>query len=161
MVFKASLDGIAKFFSTVFTLLIAGVILWQVYLFISSPQLNSVIASVFLLATLLIPYHHHPIKYVVEAEQVMIKRPFSDVIIDRKEIESVRVVEQQEMKGTLRSFGVAGLYGYFGRFSNLKIGSMLWYATQRRNYVLLRAQGKNYIVTPDNPREFVQQLSWK
>ena len=159
MVFKASLDGIAKAFSTVFTLLLVAVVLWQIYLFIDTPQLNSIIASVFLLAILLVPYYYHPIKYYVDAEKVIIKRPFKSVNINKKEIKNVRLVHEQEMKGTLRSFGVAGLYGYFGRYSNLKMGSMLWYATQRRNYVLIQTQDKNYILTPNNPQLFVQQLS--
>jgi hypothetical protein len=161
MVFKASLDGIAKTFSTVFTLLLMGVVLWQVYLYIDSPQLNSIIASTILVALLLATYYHHPIKYFIDSEQVTIQRPFRSAQINKRKIESVRVLQPQEMKDTLRSFGVAGLYGYFGTFSNRNIGSMLWYATQRQNYVLIQTQDKNYILTPDNPHEFVQELKLK
>ncbi len=159
MVFKASLDGIAKAFSTVFTLLLVAIIVWQVYHFIQAPQLNAVIASAFLLAILLVPFYHHPIKYSISANQVIVKRPFRSVYIHRGDILSVSVLNEHDMKDTLRSFGIAGLYGYFGRYSNLKIGSMHWYATQLRNYVLIQTQDKNYILTPDNPQEFVRQLS--
>lgn len=140
MVFKASLDGVAKAFSTVFTLLLLGVIFWQIFLFIEAPQSNSIIASLFLLGILLIPFYYHPIHYCIQAEQVIIRRPFKNIVVNRDEIESVRMVNKHEMKGTLRSFGVAGLYGYFGKFSNLELGSMLWYATQRRNYVLVKTR---------------------
>lgn len=159
MVFRASLDGVAKTFSTVFTLLLLGVVLWQVYLYIDSPQLNSIIASTILLAILFVPYYHHPIRYFIDSKHVIIQRPFKSARINKRKIESARILQPQEMKDTLRSFGVAGLYGYFGRFSNRNLGSMLWYATQRQNYVLIQTQDKNYILTPDNPQEFVRQLS--
>ena len=160
MVFKASLDGIAKVFSILFTLLLLSIVVWQIYIFYNTPQLNSVKAVLFLLAILLVPYFYHPLNYHIEAEEVVIRRPFNKVLIRRSEIESVKMVDQQDMKGTLRSFGVAGLYGYYGRFSNLKIGSMLWYATQRRNYILIQTKGSNtYILTPDKPNDFVQQLA--
>jgi hypothetical protein len=161
MVFRASLDGVAKVFSTVFTLLLLGVVLWQVYLYIDSPQLNSIIASTILLAILFVPYYHHPFRYYIDSGQVTIQRPFRSVRINKRKIEHVRVVQPQEMKDTLRNFGVAGLYGYFGRFSNRNLGSMLWYATQRKNYVLIQTQDKNYILTPDNPHEFVRLLNLK
>lgn len=160
MMFKASLDRVAKAFSTVFTLLLLGVIFWQVYLFIETPQSNSVVASLFLLCILLIPYYYHPINYCIQTEQVIIRRPFKNVVVNKDEIKCARVVDQQEMKGTLRSFGVTGLYGYFGRFSNLKMGSMKWFATQRRNYVLIQTRDcKNYILTPNQPEAFIKQLN--
>ncbi|WP_439880684.1 PH domain-containing protein [Pontibacter sp. MBLB2868] len=159
MIFKASLDGVAKAFSTVYTLLIFGVIFWQVFIFFEVPQSNSVIASLFLLGILLVPYCYHPINYCIQAERVVIRRPLKNVVIRKREIERVRMVDRHEMKGTLRSFGVAGLYGYFGKFSNLEIGSMLWYATQKRNYVLIQTRdNKHYILTPDQPEDFIQQL---
>lgn len=160
MVFKASLDGIAKVFSILFTLLLLSIVVWQIYVFYETPQLNSVKAVLFMLAVLLIPYFYHPLNYHIGAEEVVIRRPFNKVLIRRSEIESIKIVDKQDMKGTLRSFGVAGLYGYYGRFSNLKIGSMLWYATQRRNYVSIQTKdNKIYILTPDKPNDFVQQLA--
>lgn len=112
-----------------------------------------------MLTKLLVPYYFHPIAYVIEAEQILIRRPFDQVVILKNEIAEIRMVDRKEMKGTIRSFGVGGLYGYFGKFSNLKLGSMLWYATQRKNYSLIQTRNaKKYILTPDNPVDFLQQL---
>jgi hypothetical protein len=159
MKFKASFDWIAKVFSTLFSLIIISIVLYQMYVFYNTRQPDSVIGSFFLLAIIFVPFVYHPLNYLITGNQIIIRRPLKNVIIQKHKIENVKIVDQQNMKGTLRSFGVAGLFGYYGRFSNLKIGSMLWFATQRKNYVLIQTNDdKNYILTPDNPNEFVKQF---
>jgi hypothetical protein len=159
MKFKASFDWIAKVFSTLFSLIIISIVLYQMYVFYNTRQPDSVIGSFFLLAILFVPFVYHPLNYLITGNQIIIRRPLKNVIIQKHKIGNVKIVDQQNMKGTLRSFGVAGLFGYYGRFSNLKIGSMLWFATQRKNYVLIQTNDdKNYILTPDNPNEFVKQF---
>ena len=60
------------------------------------------------------------------------------------------------MYGVIRTFGVGGLFGYYGQFYNSKIGSMTWYATRQNNTVLVRTiDNKNIVLTPDEPEKFV------
>jgi hypothetical protein len=55
------------------------------------------------------------------------------------------------MRGTIRTFGVGGLFGYFGKFHTPNIGHITFYATQRVNKVLIvTKQGKKIILTPDD-----------
>lgn len=52
---------------------------------------------------------------------------------------------------TIRTFGVGGLLGYFGKFYTPQIGHMTFYATQRTNRILIvDKQGKKFLLTPDD-----------
>ncbi len=63
------------------------------------------------------------------------------------------------MKWTIRTFGVGGLFGYYGEFVNWKLGNMTWYATRRDKTVLIETvDDKKLIVTPDEPEAFIKQL---
>ena len=96
--------------------------------------------------------------YVLTNDNLVIHRLFNDIIIKRKDILTVREVSKIDMGLTIRTFGVSGLFGYFGKFSNSKIGKLTMYATRRNNSVLIETGTKKIILTPDNPLELVNQL---
>lgn len=67
------------------------------------------------------------------------------------DIEQVRAVEEGEMNGLIRTFGVGGLFGYFGKYYANRIGNMTLYATQRKNRILIiTKQHKKIVITPDD-----------
>ncbi|MBS4044542.1 MAG: hypothetical protein KGZ59_12085 [Chitinophagaceae bacterium] len=83
----------------------------------------------------------------------------NDIKLLKSEIISVGQLEKEKLKGTIRTFGVGGLFGYFGKFYNNKIGVMTLYATRRSNYVLIKTSAnKKIILTPDNPEDFVKEF---
>jgi len=56
----------------------------------------------------------------------------------------------------LRLFGSAGFFGYFGLFSIE--GDKAWvYARRTRDMILIKAD-KNYLVAPENAKEFMAEL---
>ena len=55
------------------------------------------------------------------------------------------------MKWTIRTFGVGGLFGYYGKFRNKTFGNMTWFATQQKNYLIFETTNNQKIVlTPDD-----------
>ncbi len=75
------------------------------------------------------------------------------------DIKSISIPDPEDMKGVLRTFGNGGLFGYTGKYWNKKMGSMSWYCTQRRNYIIIDMQNNNRIViTPDDPEGFMKDL---
>ena len=73
---------------------------------------------------------------------------------------SAQIVDKETMKWTVRTFGVGGLFGYFGKFANRALGSMTLYATRRNNYVLIiTTDERKIIITPDEPISFVAQFN--
>lgn len=63
------------------------------------------------------------------------------------------------MSGSLRLWGIGGVFGYIGYFKNRSLSNYKAYATNRRKTVIISTNKNDQIVvTPDNPEEFVQSL---
>lgn len=157
MKFKATLSNTVKVITTISFLLVPV----AVYTIITSPELTTAYRAV-LIATfaglLVFTYLFSITGYTVDTDFVIVNRPLYNVKIKRSDITDRRVLTDEEMKWTIRSFGVGGLFGYQGKFTNSNIGPMTWYATRRGNYVLLVVGGKKIVLTPDEPQAFIAAL---
>jgi hypothetical protein len=99
-----------------------------------------------------------PSGYSVDGTSLRILRPASKKSIPLNEIESVRAIEKAEMRGSIRTFGVGGMFGYYGKFSAPQLGNLQMYATQMRNLVLVKLHtGKLIVLSPDD-LNFVNDL---
>jgi Bacterial PH domain len=161
MTYTTSLDNLAKTITTGVTLLFALII---IVLYPVRP--GEGVEPFFLTGVLLliygIAYAFRPVSYILTSEQLIIHRPFTDVKIDRRQVKSVELLEDGTLKWSVRVFGVGGLFGYYGKFANRKLGSMTWYATRRNKAVLLLTMENNKIIlTPDEPERFVLDYAAK
>ena len=102
-----------------------------------------------------------PSHYILEEDAIIIHRMFNDIKILHSDIIKVELVPAEKLKWSIRTFGVGGLFGYFGKFYNRNIGSMTWYATQRENFVLIKTSKNNIIITPDDAENFVESYNRK
>ncbi|HEX8460541.1 MAG TPA: PH domain-containing protein [Segetibacter sp.] len=160
MRFKASLDGLAKGITIGTSIVFVLVIIGQIFRLHSDVHFTVIITSVIILAVYLGSYLFRPIDYEVTNDSLIIRRTIKSVIIKRKEISSVQPIAKDQMKWTIRTFGVGGLFGYYGQFVNSKLGNMTWYATRRDNTVLITTiLDKKIIVTPDEPEAFIKYLT--
>jgi len=90
-------------------------------------------------------------KYVVNNNELIIKRPVKERKIQISDIQEIRLINPGEMFGTIRTFGVGGLFGYYGLFYNRTFGSMTLYTTQRKNRVIIKTKSNSKIViSPDD-----------
>jgi len=104
----------------------------------------------------ILTYGFSPKGYVMEEGELTILRPFKAKNYPLSDIQSVSEVEKKNLKGSIRTFGVGGLFGYFGLFRNNTYGNMVWYATRRDRFVVIeRSNGKTIVITPDDPAAFV------
>ena len=62
------------------------------------------------------------------------------------------------MDGSLRLLGNGGLFAFSGKFRNQTLGSYMAYATNPRNSVVLKFPQKTVVLTPDDPRSFVEAV---
>jgi hypothetical protein len=60
--------------------------------------------------------------------------------------------------GSLRVWGIGGLFGFIGRFHNNALGSYRAYATDADRAVVLDFSGEKVVVTPDSPVEFMRAV---
>ena len=123
------------------------------------PKSNSIITIFILVLIYLIVFLYRPICYTITNDLLIIHRPLTDIKIARKDIHNIELLDKVRLKGTIRTFGVGGLFGYWGKFTNSKIGEMIWYATRRDNAVLVTTFGnKKIVLTPDEPGLFVSTI---
>jgi hypothetical protein len=75
----------------------------------------------------------------------------SKIVIPVNDIIAVKLIDDNEITGTIRKFGVGGLFGYYGLYYIPKIGNVKYYTTRRNNRILIVLKNKNKIViSPDD-----------
>lgn len=93
--------------------------------------------------------------YSIQSEVLRIHRlgwskniPISDII-------SVEY-KPNIMSGSLRTFGIGGVFGYIGHFKNRDLSNYKAYVTHREKTVVIQTKDNDQIViSPDNPELFV------
>lgn len=159
MVYKTSLDKTAIAITAGVTVLFAVLIAGQYSLIKDKGNTAPIFTTVLCVLIYGLSYGFRPSGYTVTEEDLVIRRPIGKVHILRSDIRSVEAVSKGEIGGAIRTFGVGGLFGYYGRFANFHLGRMTWYATRRDLPVLIRtADGRKIVVTPDDRDGFVAEL---
>ncbi|HTS46115.1 MAG TPA: PH domain-containing protein [Puia sp.] len=159
MTYRASLDKTAIMVTTLVTIFFVAIIVGQ-YFFTKHPGravptfTTAVIILVYLLA-----FAFRPVRYVVTGDELIVHRPLLNARIKRAEIKNIELIDRRKIRGSIRTFGVGGLFGYFGKFANFSLGSMTWYATRKDRPVLVETKDdEKLIFTPDDPDSFVNAL---
>ncbi len=166
IIYTASLDTTAKVITT-FSLLLA---VFACYIAIRSirranGRMRTVILhsiSILLFVSINVGcYLYAPKKYVVGNFDIAINRLMGDEVIHVKDILEIRALKERELDGTSRTFGVGGLFGYYGNYYNKVLGDMKWYATNQNNMVIIRTrQGDAIVISPDD-KDFVGRITAK
>ncbi|RZJ27812.1 MAG: hypothetical protein EOO48_11100 [Flavobacterium sp.] len=158
MEFKATLDIRAKIITVAITALFIFLIA-QPMLAISNNGIRSrVYIPVLLCAIYFGAFAFSPRKYSIADGWLTIHR-----IIGKRKIPLSAIVSIEVLGGglpiSLRTFGVHGLFGYFGTFYNVSKGSMNWYITRCDHAILIRtSSGRKIVVSPDDKEAFLQAL---
>ncbi|MBL0269957.1 MAG: hypothetical protein IPP99_15140 [Chitinophagaceae bacterium] len=159
MKFTTSLDRLATIVTWGVSLLFITIIGVQVKELIHEFSTLSLIVIILLLLVYLFTFLLRPLHYTITDTTLIIQRPLSSKKIARADIEALELFINGELNWAIRTFGVGGLFGYFGRFFKGSIGSMTWYATRRNKAVLIRTKkGDRIVVTPDDYEGFVTAL---
>ena len=156
MTHKASLSGFVKvttiIINTMFVLTFIG---FFTFLKDSGKEFQIVTGTIFFLV-FVITYSLRPIHYTITENHLIIHRLYKDVVIEKTDIKSVSILDEKKLEWSIRTFGVGGYYGFFGKFANTQMGNMTWYATRKDNTVLiLTEENEKIIITPNEPEAFV------
>jgi Bacterial PH domain len=157
MIYKASLDKATKAITLGVTILFAIIIIGQ-YAIIKdgSGNARTIYTTVGLLVIYFLAFAFRPMRYSLTTENLIVHRLFSNVKIERGNIKSVELIDKEKLSWSFRVFGVGGFYGYFGKFTNTKLGTMTWYATRKDKLVLVEMlNNKKIILTPDDAERFL------
>jgi Bacterial PH domain len=156
MTHKTSLSDFVKGTTMVLNILFIMTVI-GLFTFIKEAGLEFQIGMTsFLVLIFSVTFAFRPIDYKITDAQLIIHRLIKDVVIEKSNIISVSVLDEKKVEWSIRTFGVGGYYGYFGKFANSKMGSMTWYATRKDKTVLIiTADDEKIILTPDDPEAFV------
>ena len=160
MKFTVSLDSLAKGITLGVNLLFLFIATFP-YLFLQASERGeeAILIPIFLFIIELGVFIFRPISYTITDQEIIVNRLWKDVIINRKDIQSVEILDKDFSKRTIRTFGVGGMWGYFGKFIHNIVGTMTWYVTRRDKMVLVRLiDGKKVVLSPDDLEEFVEKF---
>ena len=92
-----------------------------------------------------------PRSYEFDKTKLTINRPAGKIIIPLNSIGSADELPREELAGMIRTFGVGGLFGYYGAFWAPRIGHVRMHATCTKGLVLIvTTTGKKIIISPDD-----------
>ena len=95
-----------------------------------------------------------PRYFYIEKDRIVVKLFIGSKVLE--DVQSVRPILKDELKGTRRSFGNGGLMGYTGYFSNMYIGSFQMYAVSKDELALVTLNnGKQYVI--NYPQELLNK----
>ena len=104
-----------------------------------------------LIVILLGSYLFSPRAYILQADELIIKRPARYKKIKLNDLAEVRMLKEADMSWTIRTFGVGGIFGRYGKYYNSALGNFTQYATRHNHQVFIRTrQGRKIIITPDD-----------
>lgn len=116
--------------------------------FISSVLVFIVISMVFLAV---LGYGINASSYKVIDRNITIVTPFNEITIKKENILSVSVMKQEELVGLSRTRGINGFWGYYGWYKSSTLENLFFYATQKKNYILIQTKDNyRFVITPDN-----------
>lgn len=159
MTFKTSLDKTAIVITSAVTIFFAVIICGQYAFIKDAGHALPIYTTTACLLTYFLAFAFRPINYAVTEQELIVRRLLWNVYIKRGDIKNIELLEAPEIRGAIRTFGVGGLWGYFGNFANFSLGRMTWYATRRDKPILVETtNNKKLILTPDEPDRFAMEL---
>jgi hypothetical protein len=163
IIYTASLDTTAKVITSLVIIAAIALCHWSIRsLRKAKGDILAIIMHVFIVFLVVaIPigsYLYSPRKYVVGNFDIVVNRPIGDVVVHVTDIMEIRAANPGEMSETTRTFGVGGLFGYYGNYATKRGGPMSWYATNYNNLVIIHTkQGETIVLSPDD-KDFVGKM---
>ncbi len=99
------------------------------------------------------------IGYEVLNEGVKIIKGNDVQLIKKDLILEVKLIDYKDLRFSVRTFGIGGVFGFSGSFTNKKFGDMTWSFTSKDNLVMIVTQKQKFVVSPDNRTLFITEVS--
>jgi hypothetical protein len=162
--FSSSFDSTSRIISICVGCLAVALVLTGIVAYIKTGRQlyvlgGSMIGPLVIVVLMVAMYVWRPLGLEVNDTGIAVRKMTTPWRIDFYDIASVRKAQEGEMAGSIRTFGNGGLFGYTGMYYNGKLGSMRWFCTQRKNYVIIETKNnKRIVITPDEPDELLAAI---
>ncbi len=114
---------------------------------------------IIMLSIIIVSYLWSPKKYILSDNQLIINKTTNNIVVDYKYITKVQLIKKEEMKGTIRTFGNGGLFGYYGKFHNPTFGNMNFQTTRQNNRVLIETKDNRKIIISPDDLNFINEIN--
>ena len=154
--FSASLDTATKVVTVALIVLVTIIPAAILFVRQQGDPLGPLAVPLIIIVVFAIIFEYRVLDYSISPFEVIIRRSAGNVILKRDQIAGVELLASDQLRWSIRTFGVGGFFGYFGSFYNKRMGAMTWYLTRRDKLVLITtATGKKIVISPDDPEGFV------
>lgn len=143
----ASMDSYTKVMTIVFIIFFSVVI----FALVRSEEKLVWLPILILLGSMVVAYLMIP-KIDLEQGNLKIKNTFVNIEIPVRSIKNVELITKTGFN--IRTFGIGGLFGYFGYFN----GNDVWYVTNIRKKVKIQTEKKTYLISPEEPKKFINEI---
>jgi len=165
--YKASLGKSVKISSIFSTILLLSIVLFFLVVFIfklikdnfAKEDIMFPIFALVILAILNYSYGERILGYDITNEGVKIIKGENAELIKKDRILEVKLIDRNDLKFAIRTFGIGGVFSYSGTFTNKKLGSMTWYLTRKDSLVMLVTKMDKIVLSPDNCQEFYNEVT--
>lgn len=130
--------------------------LWQIFTIGGSTDMwvGLIVLNVTMLPTVIICEGLAPQRLEIGEDKLVILRRYKSITIYADEVLSVDLLPKNGLRGAVRTFGVGGLFGYFGSYYKSNIGAFKLYATSSENLFLIRlTNGKKIVISCSEPEK--------
>lgn len=157
--FNAKMNKGTKIMTVIVICIIIASVSTPVFISKDAGWLPSAITFGILLPIIIISYLLRPVKYIIEDRFLIIQKGIGSKEIERNEITDIRNVTAKDIGTGIRTFGVGGFFGYYGKFYYKKIGSVTAYVTNPEKLIYIKTKkGKQYLISPDDMLGFMNEM---
>jgi hypothetical protein len=111
-----------------------------------------------ILLGLLLAWALAPTGFAIEGGAVTVERRLLRVRLPLASIRAVAPLGPRAISGALRLAGSGGLFGFYGAYRSRELGAFRLYASRRDGLVLLDTARGRFVVSPEPPARFVEEL---
>ncbi|RBL90330.1 PH domain-containing protein [Chitinophaga flava] len=119
----------------------------------------SILPALILLALTTVTWSLKPVAYELTADGLIIIRPLSRKKVALADIAEAFPLAADELRGSIRTFGSGGMFGYLGYFASQQQGAYEMWCTDRASMVMIILKNKKkLVISPVERNEFIQAL---
>lgn len=146
--FSASYDSTTKVVSAIVLVVLVALAIFT----------RSAIAAGLGAAVIALSYAYSPRGYAKFERSIIVSRLIGNIHIALDGVREVRAATADDFRNCLRLWGSGGLFGYYGVFQTSALGRSTWYVTSRRNAVVVIADTKTTVFSPDDVEGFITAI---
>jgi len=161
--FRASLGSTAK----IITAIVGGLLCFLGMLFIfffvisllsGNFQKRDVIMPIIALGIFSILYYiytQRTVGYEIFNEGIKVITANRSELIKKEDILNIESINYSRIKGSVRNFGIGGVFGFTGTFSNKEFGEMIWFVTRTDNLIMINTAKQKIVISPEDVQLFL------